>query len=42
MSPCCKQHRKTPMSTTKTTPTPPPYPHKNAEKPWAKYEMMNM
>jgi hypothetical protein len=38
MSPCCKQHRKTPMGTTKTTPTPPPYPHKNAENPWAKYQ----
>jgi hypothetical protein len=26
------------MGTTKTTPTPPPYPHKNAENPWAKYQ----
>jgi hypothetical protein len=34
----CKQHRKTPMGTTKTAPTPLPYPHKNVEKPWAKYQ----
>jgi hypothetical protein len=26
------------MGTTKTAPTPLPYPHKNVEKPWAKYQ----
>jgi hypothetical protein len=33
---CCKQHKRTPMGSTKTTPT--PYPHKNAEKSWANYQ----